>query len=90
MGRAFGSLDLRTEKVRGPRKIEHGRCSPTLLDRFPQAFAGDDRGRSLRTFGRACALDGYRVIRDALRDTGKAAIGQVVINTRERIVAIRP
>ncbi len=35
------------------------------------------------------AEDGYRVIRDALRDTGKAAIGQVVINTRERIVAIR-
>ena len=33
---------------------------------------------------------GYRVIREALRDTGKAAIGQVVINTRERIVAIRP
>jgi non-homologous end joining protein Ku len=30
------------------------------------------------------------VIRDALRDTGKAAIGQVVINARERIVAIRP
>ncbi|HEX3411391.1 MAG TPA: Ku protein [Stellaceae bacterium] len=36
------------------------------------------------------AEDGYRVIRDALRDSGKAAIGQVVINTRERIVAIRP
>ena len=36
------------------------------------------------------AEDGYRVIRDALRDAGKAAIGQVVINTRERIVAIRP
>src|SRR5438270_12104746 len=36
------------------------------------------------------AEDGYRVIRDALRDTGKTAIGQVVINTRERIVAIRP
>jgi DNA end-binding protein Ku len=30
------------------------------------------------------------MIRDALRATGKAAIGQVVINTRERIVAIRP
>jgi DNA end-binding protein Ku len=36
------------------------------------------------------AEDGYCVIRDALRDTGKAAIGQVVINTRERMVAIRP
>ncbi len=36
------------------------------------------------------AEDGYRVIRDALRETGKTAIGQVVINTRERIVAIRP
>ena len=33
---------------------------------------------------------GYRVIREALRDTGKVAIGQVVINTRERIVAVRP
>ena len=30
------------------------------------------------------------MIRDALRETGKTAIGQVVINTRERIVAIRP
>jgi DNA end-binding protein Ku len=36
------------------------------------------------------AEDGYRVIRDALRDTGKAAIGQVVINMRERIVGVRP
>jgi DNA end-binding protein Ku len=36
------------------------------------------------------AEDGYRVIRDALRDSGKTAIGQVVINTRERTVAIRP
>ena len=71
-------------------EIDDGRCGPTLLDRLPQAFAGDDRGPSLRTFGRACALDGYRVIRDALRDTGKAEIGQVVINARERIVAIRP
>ena len=35
------------------------------------------------------AEDGYRVIRDALRDSGKAAIGQVVINVRERVVAIR-
>ena len=29
------------------------------------------------------------MIRDALRQTGKTAIGQVVINTRERIVAVR-
>jgi DNA end-binding protein Ku len=36
------------------------------------------------------AEDGYRVIRDSLRDSGKAAIGQVVINARERGVAIRP
>jgi DNA end-binding protein Ku len=36
------------------------------------------------------AEEGYRVIHDALSDTGKVAIGQVVINTRERIVAIRP
>jgi DNA end-binding protein Ku len=36
------------------------------------------------------AEEGYRVIREALRGTGKVAIGQVVINARERIVAIRP
>jgi DNA end-binding protein Ku len=36
------------------------------------------------------AEEGYRVIREALRATQKAAIGQVVINTRERVVAIRP
>jgi DNA end-binding protein Ku len=36
------------------------------------------------------AEEGYRVIREALSETGKVAIGQVVINTRERIVAIRP
>ncbi|HEY1299336.1 MAG TPA: Ku protein [Stellaceae bacterium] len=32
---------------------------------------------------------GYRVLREALRRTGKVALGQVVINTRERAVAIR-
>jgi DNA end-binding protein Ku len=32
---------------------------------------------------------GYRVLREALRRTGKVALGQVVINTRERPVAIR-
>jgi DNA end-binding protein Ku len=36
------------------------------------------------------AEEGYRVIRESLRDSGTAAIGQVVINMRERIVAIRP
>jgi DNA end-binding protein Ku len=36
------------------------------------------------------AEEGYRVIREALRATEKVAIGQVVINARERIVAIRP
>ncbi|HEU0155556.1 MAG TPA: Ku protein, partial [Stellaceae bacterium] len=32
---------------------------------------------------------GYRVLREALRRTGKVALGQVVINARERAVAIR-
>jgi DNA end-binding protein Ku len=36
------------------------------------------------------AEEGYRVIHGALRAMQKVAIGQVVINTRERIVAIRP
>jgi DNA end-binding protein Ku len=36
------------------------------------------------------AEEGYRVIREALRDAGKVAIGQVVINARERMVVIRP
>jgi DNA end-binding protein Ku len=36
------------------------------------------------------AEEGYRVIRNALREVQKVAIGQVVINARERIVAIRP
>ncbi|MBV9829843.1 MAG: Ku protein [Alphaproteobacteria bacterium] len=36
------------------------------------------------------AEEGYRVIRESLRDTGKIAIGQVVINGQERIIAIRP
>ena len=33
---------------------------------------------------------GYRVLREALRQTQKVAVGQVVINARERVVAIRP
>jgi DNA end-binding protein Ku len=33
---------------------------------------------------------GYRVIREALAQTGKIAVGQVVINGQERIIAIRP
>jgi DNA end-binding protein Ku len=36
------------------------------------------------------AEEGYRVIREALRDSGKIAIGQVVVGGQERIVAIRP
>jgi DNA end-binding protein Ku len=36
------------------------------------------------------AEEGYRVIREALRQTGKIAVGQVVINGQERIIAIRP
>src|SRR5438067_9675636 len=36
------------------------------------------------------AEQGYRVIREALRDSGKVAIGQVVVGGQERIVAIRP
>ncbi len=33
---------------------------------------------------------GYRVLREALRRTGKVAVGRVVINQRERAVAVRP
>ena len=36
------------------------------------------------------AEEGYRVIREALKETGKIAVGQLVINGRERVVAIRP
>jgi DNA end-binding protein Ku len=36
------------------------------------------------------AEEGYRVIREALRKTGKIAIGQVVIGGQERIVAMQP
>ena len=36
------------------------------------------------------AEEGYRVIREALRETGKIAVGQVVINGQERVIAIRP
>jgi DNA end-binding protein Ku len=36
------------------------------------------------------AEQGYRVIREALRQSGKIAVGQVVINGQERIIAIRP
>jgi DNA end-binding protein Ku len=36
------------------------------------------------------AEEGYRVIREALRDSGKVAVGRVVINGQERIIAIRP
>src|SRR5262249_19962496 len=36
------------------------------------------------------AEEGYRVIREALRDSGKIAVGQLVINGQERVIAIRP
>jgi DNA end-binding protein Ku len=36
------------------------------------------------------AEEGYRVIREALAQSGKIAVGQVVINGQERIIAIRP
>src|SRR5690348_1200202 len=36
------------------------------------------------------AEEGYRVIREALRDSGKVAVGRVVINGQERTIAIRP
>ena len=36
------------------------------------------------------AEEGYRVIREALSQSGKIAVGQVVINGQERIIAIRP
>ena len=36
------------------------------------------------------AQEAYRVVRDALRETRKIAVGQVVLSNKERIVAIRP
>jgi len=36
------------------------------------------------------AEEGYRVIREALRESGKTAVGRVVINGQERTMAIRP
>ena len=36
------------------------------------------------------AEEGYRVIREALRESGKIAVGQLVINGQERVIAIRP
>ena len=36
------------------------------------------------------AEEGYRVIREALRQSGKIAVGQLVINGQERVIAIRP
>ena len=35
-------------------------------------------------------LDAYQVIRDALRETGRIALGRVVMHTRERLVALEP
>ena len=36
------------------------------------------------------AVEAYTVIRDAMRDAGKVALGRVVMHTRERLVAIEP
>jgi len=36
------------------------------------------------------AEEAYRVVRDALRKTGKTAVGQAVLSSKERIVAVRP
>jgi DNA end-binding protein Ku len=38
----------------------------------------------------AFAEDAFRVVRDAMRETRKVAIGQIVLSTRERIAAVRP
>lgn len=35
-------------------------------------------------------IDAYLVIRDALRETGRIALGRVVMHTRERLVALEP
>jgi DNA end-binding protein Ku len=35
-------------------------------------------------------IDAYTVIRDALRETGRIALGRVVMHTRERLVALEP
>lgn len=36
------------------------------------------------------ALEAYLTLRDALKDSKKVALGQVVLNSKERIVAIKP
>ncbi|MGE3784927.1 MAG: Ku protein [Alphaproteobacteria bacterium] len=36
------------------------------------------------------AEEGYRVIREALRESGRVAVGRVVINGQERIISLRP
>lgn len=36
------------------------------------------------------AVEPFRVVRDALRDTGKVALGQVVLSGAEHLVALRP
>jgi DNA end-binding protein Ku len=59
--------------------VETGAFPPVYLDN-PYYLVPDG----------SLAEEGYRVIREALRETGKVAVGQVVINARERIVAIRP
>ncbi len=58
--------------------VEDGGVDPILLD-SPYYLVPDG----------SVAEAGYRVLREALRRTGKVALGQVVINARERPVAIR-
>jgi DNA end-binding protein Ku len=38
----------------------------------------------------AFAEDAFRVVRDAMRETKKVAVGQIVLSTKERIASIRP
>jgi DNA end-binding protein Ku len=38
----------------------------------------------------AFAEDAFRVVRDAMRDTKKVALGQIVLSSRERIAALMP
>lgn len=58
--------------------VEDGGVAPIFLD-SPYYLVPDG----------SVAEAGYRVLREALRRTGKVALGQVVINARERPVAIR-
>jgi DNA end-binding protein Ku len=56
-------------------------------DGFPEVYVADPY--HLVPDG-GMAEQGYRVLLEALSHTGKIAVGQVVINTRDRAVVIRP